>query len=155
MKPFAIVYASRTGNTKKIAEAMYEEAQDSFDIYDAKDNPDLSSYEFIIFGYGVDKGSPYTTCLPLMQSIENKTVALFHTLGAEAMSPHALSCAANGGQSLGRGNYIVGYFSCQGAIDPKLIERMKQMPMGGPHAPTPENIERWAKAAERLIFIFL
>lgn len=147
MKKYAIVYASNTGNTKKVAEAMAQARPEAFDIFDAKDNPDLSSYDLIVFGYGVDKGGPYAFCKKLMATIENKIVVLFHTLGAEPKTEHSLACAANGGASLGANCHIINHFDCQGAIDPKMIEMMRRMPAGSPHSATPENEARWAKAA--------
>lgn len=147
MKKFAIVYSSKTGNTKKIAEAFQSVQPESFDIFDAAENPDLSAYDLIAFGYGVDKGGPYAACHKLMATIENKAVILFQTLGAEAMGEHAMSCAANGGACLGQGNHVIGFFSCRGAIDPNLIEMMRKMPAGGPHSATPENEARWAAAS--------
>lgn len=146
MNKYAIIYSSKTGNTKKIAEAMASVKVDAFDVIDAATKPDLSNYELIAFGYGVDKGAPYASCQELMGTIEKKAVILFQTLGAEGMGDHAFSCIANGGACLGKGNHVIGAFSCQGAIDPKLIERMRQMP-AGPHAATPENEARWAAAA--------
>lgn len=147
MKKYAIVYSSKTGNTKKVAEAMAQVRPDEFVVLDAKENPDLSQYEFITFGYGVDKGAPYKNCQELMGTIKNKSVALFHTLGADPKSNHSMACAANGGSCLGEGNVIINYFACQGAIDPNLIAMMRKMPKNSPHAATPENEERWAKAA--------
>ncbi len=146
MKKYAVVYASKTGNTKKVAEALVKAAPDQFDMFDAADKPDLSAYELVAFGYGVDKGGPYAQCRDYMATISNKAVVLFQTLGAEGMGEHAMACAANGGMCLGKGNHILGFYSCQGAIDPKLIEAMRKMP-AGPHSATPENEKRWAAAA--------
>lgn len=147
MKKYAIVYSSKTGNTKKVAEAMAKVRPEDFDVLDAATNPDLSQYEFIAFGYGIDKGAPYKSCHKLMATIENKCVALFHTLGAEPKSAHSMTCAANGGRALGANCMIINYFECQGAISPQLIEMMRKMPKNSPHAATPENEARWAKAA--------
>lgn len=146
MKKFAICYASKTGNTKKIAEVLHSVAPEKFDLLDASTSPDLTVYDMVVFGYGVDKGGPYASCHQLMSTISGKAVVLFQTLGAEAMGEHAMCCAANGGACLGPKNHIIGTFSCQGAIDPKLIEMMRKMP-AGPHSATPENEARWAKAA--------
>lgn len=147
MKKYAIVYSSKTGNTKKIAEAMAQVRPEDFDVLDAANKPDLSAYEFIAFGYGIDKGAPYKSCQEYMGTIKNKYVALFHTLGAKPKTEHSMACAANGGRCLGEGSKIINYFACQGAIDPKLIAMMRKMPKGSPHSATPENEERWAKAA--------
>lgn len=147
MKKFVIAYSSKTGNTKKVAEAMHSTCADNFDLVDIETQPDLSGYDMVVVGYWVDKGGPNAACMKEMQKLKNKMVVLFQTLGAEAMGSHAMSCAANGGASLGEGCKVLGVFSCQGAIDPELIERMRKMPAGGPHSSTPESEARWAAAA--------
>ncbi len=148
MKPFAIVYSSRTGNTKKIAEAMYAGREEQFDLFDVKDNPAVDGYEFIFMGYWIDRSAPDQEAKQFMSKLTNKKVVLFYTLGEETTSPHAIVCAANGGASLGTGCKVFGVFNSRGAIDPAVIERMKNMPLGGPHAATAENVARWASAAE-------
>ena len=148
MKPYAILYSSKTGNTKKVAEAMIEGREDAFDLWDVKEKPVLDEYECIFMGYWVDQGAPDMSAKKVMATIRNKPVALFYTLGAEKEGPHAMTCAANGGASLGAGCKVLGVFNSQGAIDPVVIEMMKKLPLGGPHAATAENIARWASAAE-------
>ena len=149
MKKNCIIYSSKTGNTKKIAMAMYEEMSAEFDIFEVEEKPDTSQYDVVFMGYWIDKGGPNEKAKAFMKTIEGKTVALFHTLGAEPMGTHAMLCAANGGASLGSNCRVAGYFSCQGAIDPLLLEWMRSKPMGGPHTATPENEARWQRAATR------
>ena len=44
-------------------------------------------------------------------------------------------------------NEVLGHFRCQGKVDPKLLERMKQM-SGTPHQDSPERQARLAEAAK-------
>lgn len=147
MTKVAIVYSSLTGNTKKVAEALHSLDSEHYSLFSVSDNPDLDDFDVIAVGYWVDRGGPSEEAKQFMKKISGKKVFLFQTLGAEPMGTHAMTSAANGGAALGSDCHVLEVFSCQGAIDPKLIEMMKKMPPGVPHAPTPENLERWAKAA--------
>ena len=68
---------------------------------------------------------------------------------AKPKSAHAFKCAYAAKTYYGENCEEIGSWHCQGAIDPKLIERMRQMPKvpGNPHAATPETEARWAAAA--------
>ncbi len=147
MKKIAIIYSSRTGNTKKVAEYLYGGESERFDLFAVEESPKLDDYDFIAFGFWVDRGGPFHTCKPYMKTITGKTIFLFQTLGAEAMGNHAMTCMASGGAALGEDCHVIGTFSCRGAIEPALIEMMKKMPAGSPHAATEENMARWASAA--------
>ena len=46
------------------------------------------------------------------------------------------------------GNQVLSYFICQGAVDTKLIEWMKNLPAEHPHSPNPERIKRWEDASK-------
>lgn len=148
MKPYAIIYSSKTGNTKKIAEAMIAGREAEFDLLDVKDHPSADAYELIFMGYWIDRSAPDKEAQQFMSTISHKKVALFYTLGAEKDGPHAMVCAANGGAFLGTGCKVLGVFNSRGAIDPAVIEVMKKMPLGGPHSATAENMARWASAAD-------
>lgn len=144
MKAGLIVYSSNTGNTKKVAECMQQTMPEYFDIADIKENPDITEYSVIAMGYWVDKGAPNKGCINFMKKISHKKVILFQTVGSEPLGYHALRCAANGGTYLGEGCQVIGVYSCQGELSPQVIEVMKRMPAGAPHAVSKENLQRWA-----------
>lgn len=147
MKKYGIVYFSKTGNTKKIAEAMFESNPSIFDLIDGSTKPDLSDYSLIVFGYWAARGGPEVDAQEVMKTVSNKPVILFQTLGEEDMGSHAMSCAANGGASLGENCKVWGVFSCRGAIDPKLLEAMKNAPPNMPYYASPENLAKWSLSA--------
>lgn len=147
MTKVGIVYSSLTGNTKKVAEALYSLDKEHFSIFSVEDKPALEAFDIVAMGYWVDRGGPGEDAKDFMKTITGKKVFLFQTLGAEPMGSHAMTAAANGGACLGENCHILSVYSCQGAIDPNLIEMMKKMPAGSPHAATAENVERWARAA--------
>lgn len=147
MKDFLIVYSSKTGNTEKVAKKFYEVAGERCDLAAVKQVPAVDDYKVIFAGYWVDKGEPDKDMQEFLQTLDNKKVVLFQTLGAEAYSEHGISSLANAGRYLSTGCKVVGTLSIRGAIDPKLIETMMNMPEGHPHAPTEESKKRWKDAS--------
>ena len=128
MKDFLIVYSSKTGNTEKVAKKFYEVAGERCDLAAVKQVPAVDDYKVIFAGYWVDKGEPDKDMQEFLQTLDNKKVVLFQTLGAEAYSEHGISSLANAGRYLSTGCKVVGTLSIRGAIDPKLIETMMKMP---------------------------
>ena len=147
MAKFLIAYSSRTGNTKKVAEALYKAAEDRCDLMETEKVECLDGYGLIFVGYWVDKGGPDKITREFLQKLDGKRVVLFQTLGADPLSDHALGCFANAGKWMKESNSVLGGLSIRGAIDPNLIEAMSKLPAGHPHAPSEESRKRWSEAA--------
>jgi len=145
----AIIYSSKTGNTKKIAEAIKNSIECECQLFAVNETPKIDDFDLIFFGAWVDKGMPDTKALEFMKTIKNKKVALFMTLGAYPDSDHAKKSIQKGIDSFGDNCEIVDTFICQGAIDPKLMEWMKKLPEDHPHAPDAERRKRWKDANSR------
>ncbi len=144
-----VVYSSLTGNTKKVAEAIYEVFGEKAALFPVEMAPAPTDYDFVIVGFWVDKGTVDKKAQEYLKTIQNKPVALFATLGAYPDSEHAASSLKNAAAFLDVSNQLVGNFICQGKIDTKLIEQFKNMPSGNhPHAATPERMERYKEAAK-------
>ena len=133
-----VTYSTLTGNTKKVAEAIFEAVSGEKEIMDIKSVTDTGSYDKIIVGYWVDKGDANEEAKQFMASLKDKKVGTFGTLGAYPDSEHAKKCVEKISDALKENNNtVVAEFICQGAIDPKIIETMRKMGENGPHAPTP------------------
>ena len=144
-----VTYSTLTGNTKKVAEAVFEAVSGEKEIMDIKSVKDAGSYDRIFVGYWVDKGDANEEAKKFMESLKDKKVGTFGTLGAYPDSEHAKKCVEKISDALKvNNNTVIAEFICQGAIDPKIIETMRKMGSSGPHAPTPEREARWAEAAK-------
>jgi flavodoxin len=144
-----IVYSSRTGNTKKIAEAiaavMPEAKLASIDTAPAPDD-----FDWVALGFWVNKGLPDNAMLRYMQTIRKSTVALFGTLGAWPNSEHAKKCIQRSEALLAApeaGNTVLGTFLCQGRVDPAVISLMQQQASPA-HPMTEERKQRLLEAAK-------
>lgn len=143
-----VVYSSRTGNTKKVAEALYKALPEPKDLFNVDDNPDSTHYDLIVTGYWVDKGTADAKAREFFKTLNNKQVAIFGTLGAYPDSDHANSCRENV-KDLLADNTILGDFICQGKVDPDLIKLMETKMKDDPHhSVTPERKKRHKEAAK-------
>ena len=144
-----VTYSTLTGNTKKVAEAVFEAVSGEKEIMDIKSIKETDEYDRILVGYWVDKGDANEEAKKFMETLKNKKVGTFGTLGAYPDSEHAQKCVEKISDALrANNNTVIAEFICQGAIDPKIIETMRKMGSNGPHAPTPEREARWAQAAK-------
>lgn len=145
-----IVYSSKTGNTKKIAESIAERINPDVmcDIKDI-DVTSLNKEDIIFIGGWIDKGYMNKEVMEFIEKIENQKVAFFFTLGAYPNSMHTFDCIDNIKNALLKNNNeVLAHYHCQGAIDPKLISWMKELPEGHGHAPDEDRINRWNDASK-------
>lgn len=142
-----IVYSSRTGNTRKIAEAIHPVMPEGTALFPVENAPDPSEYDFIALGFWVDKGAPDSAMVKYMGQIREKTIGLFGTLGAWPDSEHARDCMRKATELL-PGSHVLGTFICQGKIDPELLAAMEKMGKNSPHPMTEERKARITEAAK-------
>ncbi len=147
MKKILIAYSSKTGNTEKVAKALYEANPEACDLKKVDEVTAVDAYDVIFIGYWVDKGGPDPKAKELLSTIKGKKVVLFQTLGADPASDHSRTSFANAAKYLDPDCMVLGTLSIQGAIDSQLIAVMSKMPAGSPHAPSEESKKRWAAAS--------
>jgi flavodoxin len=133
-------YVSRTGNTRKVAEAIYEEIEGEKEIHPAEDIDDLEGYDLTFFGFPVEGYGPPKEARDFLEKCcKGRKVALFITHAAPEgyglLQEWLGECrkAAEGAQ-------VVGMFDCQG----DLAENMRQM-MLKHDSPM---VRRWAEVSK-------
>lgn len=143
-----IVYSSVTGNTKKVAEAIAQVLDRTAELYPVEAAPSADPYDLVVVGFWVNRGTADQKAQAYLRSIHGKNVALFATLGAYPDSDHAAESMQNAAALLAADNKVVGAFICQGKINPRLIEKFKELPAGHPLAVTPAQEARHREAAK-------
>lgn len=130
-----VLYSTRTGNTKLVAEAIASALPTGTPCVDIKELPDdVADYDLVYMGYWVDRGTADDASRKVLASLHNPYVALFATLGADPKGEHVKKCLVNGAALLPEGVKPVDCFICQGKVDPKLIEEMyKRFPPDSLH----------------------
>ncbi len=143
-----VVYSSKTGNTKMVAQAIHEILPHPSEIYPVETAPSPNGYDFIALGFWVDRGTADEKSREYFKKVRGKKIAVFGTLGAYPDSDHAQKCLEKV-RILTEGNEGLGEFLCQGKVDPALIEMMATKMKDDPHhAMTPERQARLAEAAK-------
>jgi flavodoxin len=133
-----VVYSSRTGNTAKVARAIFEILPKPKVIFPVDEAPPPGDFDFLALGFWVDRGGPDAKARHYMMGLSGATLGLFGTLGAEPDSAHGRSCMARA-VDLVAGNHLAGTFLCQGRIDPEVIAAM-QRSAAAHHKMTPERL---------------
>ena len=140
-----VVYSSRTGNTRKIAEAVAG-ALPGCELHPVESAPAPVGYDLVAVGYWVDRGQPDARARAYLKTMKDANVALFGTLGAWPDSDHARDCIAQG-EALAAECNVLGTFLCQGKVDPRVIAMMRKT-VPGAHPMTPERRARLEEAAK-------
>ena len=113
---YMVVYSSRTGNTKKVAEAIVSALPEGTPCVAAAEAPtDLSSYDCVFAGFWVDKGTADEEAKKVLETLTAKKVAVFATLGANPASEHAHKCLVSATELVPAHTEVVDSFICQGA----------------------------------------
>ncbi len=141
-----VVVSSKTGNTRKVAQAIFEALPDPKQLFAVEEAPDPGEYDFIALGFWVDKGTADAKARSYFERVQGKKVGIFGTLGAYPDSDHARE-SMDRARALLKGNEILGDFLCQGRVDPKLVKMMAEKFKDDPHhSMTPERKARLAEA---------
>jgi flavodoxin len=147
-----IVYSSKTGNTRKLAEGIRRGLADALGqearIAAVEENPDPAGADWILAGFWADRGNADQKALHYLKSLEGRKIGLFGTLGACPNSEHAGDIGKKARDTAAEKNTVLGCFLCQGRIDPALTERFKSLPADNPHAMTPERMKLHEEAAK-------
>ena len=152
--PVRIIYSSRTGNTRSVAEHLAlrfgisavnakEElaARQAEAGLPSQGDAAGADSDILLLGMWAWRGGPNPTMRTFMRGLRGRRVFLFGTMAAWPDSPHAQDCLDCARALLDEGgNSLVGHFFCQGRLDPKLKGR-------GHHPLTPERVKRLEEAA--------
>lgn len=146
---YIVVYSSRTGNTKKVAEAITAALPEGTHCVPVVEAPEsFDAYDGVFLGFWADQGNANKEAQAVIKRLHHKNVALFATFGVPPMMPHAEQTMKAATALLPDGQIPVGVFKCQGKVDPKVIEMMyKIFPEGHPHGRSPEREARHKQAA--------
>ena len=123
-----VTYYSQTGNTEKIAGAVYEALGGEKDLIPVQEVEDPDSYDLIFCGFPVHS---HSVPLPVQDFIKRipsgKKIALFVTHGslrggelATTAIEHAVTLASH--------LKVLGTFGSRGRVDPKIIEALSKKP---------------------------
>lgn len=129
MMKYAIVYSSRTGNTRQLADALHNALPAGDCLYLGIPAPEALAADRVYVGFWTDKGTCDETVAAFLQSIPaGKEVYLFGTAGfggSPAYFDKILTAAA---ANLPAGVTLAGRYMCQGKMPEAIRRRFESMP---------------------------
>jgi len=117
-----VVYSSKGGNTKKLAEAAFSRLAEDKDIKAVAEAPDPSGYDAVVVGFWFHGGQPDQEIHEYLNKCGKAgKLFLLASHGAATDSDH-VKIGMNKARELATGANIVGTFSCQGEVPEKIME---------------------------------
>ncbi len=127
-----VLYSSKSGNTKKLADTVFAALPDPKEILPITEMPaSLADYNLIAFGFWLQAGQPDAASQSALARIKEKDVFLFATHGAAQNSAHAVK-AMESAQEMVPSCRVIGTYSCQGEVNPKVIATAESKPQRPP-----------------------
>ncbi len=119
-----VAYMSQTGNTKKVAEAIYGEITEDKEIKELKDAESLEGYDLSFVGFPIHAFGPAKEAKKFLEDhSEGKRVALFITHaakeGSELLEEWLGRC-----RKAAAGAEVVGMFDCQGELSKDVMDML-------------------------------
>jgi menaquinone-dependent protoporphyrinogen IX oxidase len=124
-----VAYMSKTGNTKKVAEAIFEEIRDEKEIRPIDEVDSVEGYDVAFLGFPIHMEGPDKKAARLLEKhcISGRNVVLFITHAAPEDSQD-LPPALEKFRKAARHANIVDMFDCQGQLDKTTKRIMSILP---------------------------
>ena len=118
-----VIYASRTGCTRRLAQAIYEGLPgEEKSIHDLSEGIPALTGDILLLGYWGISGGPDPETAAFLNTVRKKAVGIFCTLGYYADSSHGFDTMRRGIDLLRDRNEILGGYVCNGAVASQLKE---------------------------------
>ncbi|MCK4364078.1 MAG: flavodoxin domain-containing protein [Candidatus Aminicenantes bacterium] len=128
MTKILVTYLSQTGNTKKIAEAIFEGLEGDKTIKLIDEVQEIEDYSLIFIGFPVHSHSvPYKIESFLQKIPQGKKIALFSTHGS-LPGGHLATEALEHAAVIASKAKVLGTFSCRGKVSMDTLEILSKSP---------------------------
>ncbi|SFB76464.1 flavodoxin family protein BilS [Butyrivibrio sp. YAB3001] len=120
-----VVYASETGNTKKLAEVIFDALPSSTgkDIVDVRTwNGKLDAENYFV-GFWANRGSCSLEIIDILSSLRKKNIALFGTCGMGNTNTYYHKLEQNAKVWIPDDNRYLGAYFCQGKMQPSIRDK--------------------------------
>ena len=124
---YAIVYSSKTGNTKILADTLHDclpqEGCDYFGIPD----PAAMEADTLYVGFWTDKGNADESTSDFLKQLHGKNIFLFGTAGFGGSKEYFDKILKKVEHSLDKSNTVFGCYMCQGKMPMSVRQRYEEM----------------------------
>ncbi len=141
---YAIVYSSKTGNTKMLADAINALLPAETCLYCGEPTEKAAQADLIFVGFWTDKGSCDEAVAQFLKSLSGKKVFLFGTAGFGGSPEYYEQILTHVEANLPEGNTLVGKYMCQGKMPMSVRDRYVKLSEQDPARFNPliENFDR-------------
>lgn len=123
----AIVYSSRTGNTRQLADAIHEALEGSTVIYFGAPDAKALEADRIYAGFWTDKGSCDADTAQFLKTVTNQELFLFGTAGFGGSQEFFAQVLKRASKNIGKDVRVIGTYMCQGKMPMSVRERYEKM----------------------------
>ena len=120
-----IVYSSKSGNTRKLAEAVFNFLPGENVLKPVTERPDPAGYDFVVIGFWLQAGKVDPASYEYLEKLTHSNVFLFASHGAGAGSAHAKN-AMEGARKLVAASRLFGTFNCQGEVKAEFLAKVQK-----------------------------
>lgn len=125
---YSIIYSSRTGNTKILAEKIYNILpKEQCTYYGNIADIDKTLSNILYIGFWTEKGTADLQTLTFLKQLKNKKIFLFGTAGYGGSQNYFEGIINNVKKNIDSSNTLIGTFMCQGKMPLSVKERYKKM----------------------------
>ena len=145
---YSIIYSSRTGNTRLLAEAIRESLPADLCNHFGTDKAGAVESEKLYVGFWTDKGTADEAALALLKRLKNKKIFLFGTAGFGESEAYFQKVLDRVKESIDESNSIIGTYMCQGKMPLSVRERYEKMKEQPEH---PANVDALIENFDRAL----
>ncbi len=120
-----IVYSSKSGNTRKLAQAVYDFLPGEKVLKPVTESPDPAGFDFVVIGFWLQAGKADPASYEYLEKLPPSNVFLFASHGAGTDSAHARN-AVEGAEKLVASSQIFGTFNCQGEVKAEFLAKVQK-----------------------------
>lgn len=124
---YSIIYSSRTGNTKLLADNLKKTLPRENCIYYGDVNEKALESDMIFIGFGTYKGECDENLSALLNKLNNKKVFLFGTAGFGKSQSYFEQIISRVKNNINESNTVVGSYMCQGKMPMSIRSRYESM----------------------------
>ena len=145
---YAIVFSSKTGNTRLLADTLRASLPQNECTYFGAPAPEALEAETLYIGFWTDKGHADDTLTAFLQTLKGKRVFLFGTAGFGGSAEYFEQILAAVQKSLDESNTVIGTYMCQGKMPQAVKERYLKMKAQPEH---PANLDALIENFDRAL----
>lgn len=132
---YAIVFSSKTGNTKLLADTLHTCLPQESCCYFGTPDPAALEADELYVGFWTDKGTADESTLDFLKQLHGKNIFLFGTAGFGGSEEYFSKILKQAERSLDRSNTVFGRYMCQGKMPLSVRQRYEGMKKQPIHLP--------------------